>query len=605
MTRAIRSTAIAMVLLLSSILMAGVIAQETDVPREPNVHGIVTDALTEEPIHALIHIVGREKDMVHKFESGIDGIFKIFLPPGEYVWEAEAEGYHSGRGEFRVGEEPIRLPIMLKPLEAEDPEEPPEYNVAGMLLDAMTGKGVPGLIAFWNNDGKGTQIETDENGHFTILIPPGPWMWRAEARGYKVQEGRLLMELEPIRLMINLEPLQNEEPEPPEQRFGVVYGHVAAPEGKPIPGAMVFLHPMMRDMPPVEPGVPDDPNVPPPENNDPTSSSGDAAGRTRGENDVPTSITWREFFAKFSEKFDEETLKRIFSAVDMDGDGILNEREILKAHAIIREMTGEGRPEEPRVPERMPLEAMTDENGMFKIRVPFGFYLIEANARGFHPGEDKVRVYPEMPEQKVRIILKPMECKPDIDRGRMKVVFSMIDENSDGNPEKVDFMADLNGDGVHEVEYHMTDRTSDGNPESVEWVLDIPMEMWEKVMAMVMMFIKNRQGGWDGMPPMPDDMGDWEEGEWNSDEIPFDPALLEELFGKDGTVKDDLDTAETDADADGDIADGEKDGSLVSDKESASPAGAPVFEILAAAGVLLLILAGVLGVGLFIRRKRN
>ncbi|MGA1793179.1 MAG: carboxypeptidase-like regulatory domain-containing protein [Thermoplasmatota archaeon] len=603
MARALRSTGVAVILLLSSILMAGVIAQETDIPHEANVHGIVTDALTGEPVHALIHIMGKELDAVRKIESGRDGTFKLYLPPGAFVWEAEAEGYHPGRGEFKVGEEPIRLPIVLKPLE-EDPEEPPEYNLDGVLMDVTTGLGVRGFIAFWNQDGKGTQIETDESGHFKILIPPGPWMWKASARGYKEQDGRLLMERGPLTMVVEMEPLQDEEPEPPEQRFGILYGHVVTPEGKPIPGAMVYLHPMMRDVPPMEPGVPEDPNVRPQETNDPTSSSGDPAGRTRGENEAATSITLREFYAKFSEKFDEETIKRIFNAADMDGDGILNEREILKAHALIRELSGEGEPKDPREPERMPLHAITDENGMFKMRVPFGEYVAEAEARGFHPNRLPVRISPRMVEQKIRIILEPMMDRPDRDMGRMKVVFSMIDQNSDGNPEKVDLMADLNGDGVFEVQYHMIDRTSDGNPESVEWVLDIPMEMWEKIMGLVMMFIKNNQGGWDGMPPMPDDMGNWEE-EWSDEgwedgDLPFDPAILEKIFGEDGAMEDEQDLAETD-----DVDDGEKDSSLISDKESASSAGTPVFEILAAVGVLLLVLAGVLGIGLFIRRKKN
>jgi len=106
------------------------------------------------------------------------------------------------------------------------------------------------------------------------------------------------------------------------------------------------------------------------------------------------------------------------------------------------------------------------------------------------------------------------------------------------------------------------------------------------------------------MPPMPDDMGNWEE-EWSDEgwedgDLPFDPAILEKIFGEDGAMEDEQDLAESD-----DTADGEKDPSLVSDKESASSAGTPVFEILAAVGVLLLVLAGILGVGLFIRRKKN
>ncbi|MBN1538770.1 MAG: hypothetical protein JW939_01390 [Candidatus Thermoplasmatota archaeon] len=595
-----RSMGIAAILILSSFLMVGVIARETDMRNEPNVHGIVKDALTEEPLHAFIHFVGREKDILYEVETARDGIFNIYLPSGDYIWKAGAEGYEPGRGEITIGGDPVRLPVFLDPIEEdpEDPDEPPEFNVAGMLVDAGTGVGVHGLMAFWNLDGKGTQIETDERGYFTILLPPGPWMWRASARGYEVQEGRILVGRESIRLVVELIPLE-QDPEPPEQRFGILYGHVITPEGKPIPGAMVCLHPIMRDEPPMEPGIPEDPNVRPQETDMlPISGEGPDGQKTRGENDVVTSITYREFHARLSDRFDEQVLKRIFSAADADGDGILNEREILKARTLIREVSGEGTPENPRVPERTPLRTTTNEDGMFRMKVPFGEFVVEAEARGFHPNRVPVRISPRMEEYKVRIILEPIIERPDRDPGRMKVKFSMMDQNSDGNPEKVDLIADLDGDGVFEVEYHMIDRTSDGNPESVEWVLDIPVEMWEKIMGMVMMLIKNHQGGWDDMPPLPEDIEGWCDEDNRNEEPPFDPSLLEELFNENGEIKEEGAPAETD-----DGTDVGKD--PVSDKGMASAAGTPIFEILAAVSMLFLALAGVIGIVLLIRGKRN
>ncbi|MBN1389596.1 MAG: hypothetical protein JXA22_03030 [Candidatus Thermoplasmatota archaeon] len=597
-----RSIGIAIMMLLSSVLMVGVIAQESDLRNEPNVHGTVKDALTEDPLLAFIHIVGREKEILYTLETGRDGTFKIYLSPGAYIWEAEAEGYSSGRGEFKVGEEPIRLPILLKPLE-EDPEEPPEYNLAGMLIDVNTGNGVPGLIAFWNTDGKGTQIDTDERGHFTILLPPGPWMWKATARGYNMQEGRLLMALEPIRLIIDLVPLKNEEPEPPQQSFGILYGHVMTPEGEPIAGAKVHLHPVLMDGSLLDPAIPEDPLVRPQETDRLTASGEDPDGQnTRGENDVVTSVTYREFYAKFSERFDEKAIKKVFSAADVDGDGVLNEREMVKARTLLREISGEDDQKDPGLPERMPLQATTNEDGMFRMKVPFGEFVVKVEARGFHPGRVSVRISPRMDENKVRIVLEPIMKGPDKDPDpeRMKVTFSMIDQNSDGNPEKVDLAADLDGDGINEIEFHMIDRTSDGNPESVEWVLDVPMEMWEKIMGMVMMFIKNQQGGWDGIPTMPEDLEEWEDEDYGNDDLPFDLSILEEIFGTDDEMKDDVSPAETD-----DASDGNEEPSAVSEKGSASAVGIPVFEVLAVASILLLVMAGILGMVLFIRRKRN
>ena len=43
--------------------------------------------------------------------------------------------------------------------------------------------------------------------------------------------------------------------------------------------------------------------------------------RTRGDTEATRTITMREFFAKFSEKFEEDILRRVFDAADADGDG--------------------------------------------------------------------------------------------------------------------------------------------------------------------------------------------------------------------------------------------------------------------------------------------
>ncbi|MGA1872538.1 MAG: hypothetical protein ACMUHY_02610, partial [Thermoplasmatota archaeon] len=341
-------------------------------------------------------------------------------------------------------------------------------------------------------------------------------------------------------------PLEDEEPEPPEQRWGVLYGHVMTPERKPVAGAHLLIHRMMRTPEPVilEDGTVVEPEV------------------------SPDDSTARPGIPEDPERPPE----------DPDGP--------------------DSRPERP--PE--PLTIMTDREGMFKVRLPFGAYVIEARARGFHPAEQMVRITPDRPEMRVLIVMEPFEKEPERPGGRMKIAFNMIDENSDGNPEKVFFGADLNGDGIHEIEYHMVDRNSDGDPESVEWVLDIPMEMWERIMGMVMMFIKNHHGEWGEMPPLPDDVEYWEDEGWEDGDIPFDPALLEELLGKE--VEDDA--PEGGSEEPEDIDNGDIDPSLVSDKESSSGAGgSPVLEIMVAIGILLLVLAAIAGFGLFIRKNRN
>ena len=83
MTHAVRSLGIAMLLLLSSVFVVGVLAQDANREDQPNGHGIVLDASTGEPLHALIFIVAPGKDIVLTGETGEDGIFKLHLPPGE------------------------------------------------------------------------------------------------------------------------------------------------------------------------------------------------------------------------------------------------------------------------------------------------------------------------------------------------------------------------------------------------------------------------------------------------------------------------------------------------------------------------------------------
>jgi hypothetical protein len=606
-----------MLLLLSSVFIVGVLAQDTNREEHPNGHGIVVDSVTEKPLHALVYIVAPDRDIVITAETGEDGIFKLHLPPGGYVWEAEAEHHHPGRGEFRVGDKYWEVKIVLEPLEVHEEPEIPDHNVGGMLINAKTGEGVPGHIGFINPDGKAIEMETEEDGEFRVLLFPGPWMWKAGARGFEVQEGRFLMEREPVRLMIEMVPLNNEEP---EKRGAMLYGHVITPEGKPIPGALIYIHPMMREEePPVRPGMTEDPPEEPkyPDRDPNTRQSEreeypDREERPEGENVEDRSISFREFLARFSEKIDKEILERVFKTADADGDGVLNGREMMRALAILEEWVGEN----VREPERERPKTKTDEKGMFKVGLPFGEYVITAEAKGFHPNRVPVRISPRMDKYEVKIVLEPMRepHREPRDCGRMKIAFNMEDHNSDGNPEIVKFAADLNGDGVHEIVYHMVDRNSDGNPESVEWVLDIPMEMWQKVMGIIMKLVE----GYETYENM--EWGQWGEikegweGYEGEEDHPMDLEYIMDLIAKktdkdpDMAHADDKDPSLTDKagnkDTD-DLDNGEMDKNGISDKASSNKEDTPVLEILAAIGVLSFILAILIGFGVYIRKTRN
>ncbi|MGA1849110.1 MAG: carboxypeptidase regulatory-like domain-containing protein [Thermoplasmatota archaeon] len=524
MTRSVRSVGIAFILLLSSFLVAGVIGQETDSQGDANVTGKVVDAATGDGLQAVVYIAGLRSDRTWTFESNEKGLFRGYLPAGPYVWEAEARGYNPGRGEFEVGENGAELKRPLKAIKEEDPpEDPPQVNLKGRMVKEGTREGVMGYLSFIDQNEKTYNTKTDEEGFFKGLLPPGLYLWKAGARGYENQMGRLQIGREVVELIIQMVPLESEEPEP---EFGILYGMVMGPEKEPIPGAHIMIHPMMERDP----------------------------------------------------------------AVDASG-AILND-----------EMAARG-----------PIELRTDREGMFKVRLPFGIYILMVHAEGFMPQEMEVRITPRMPEQRLHVIMEPEG--PPIDWGRVKMVFSMEDPNSDGIPELVHFAADLDGDGEHDIAFKMVDRNSDGNPESVEWMLNIPMDQWEWMKALVMRFIENR-GEKPFHPPEPEprypgdphDRPDGDpnaDGSWDhpEDDIPpLDPDQLKELLENEGREQED--DAGNDLDDSGETGDITEDGDPPGVKDKGAST-APVLEIAAAVGALFLLMLLVLVAVVLIRRKMN
>jgi hypothetical protein len=506
-------------------MVTGVIAEETDQERDANVYGKVVDASTGEGIYALVHIVGMRSDALWKFETTEEGLFRGYLPAGPYVWEAEARGHHPGRGEFEVGERGAEIKIPLKAIEEEDPpEEPPQVNLKGRMVKEGTREGVMGYLSFMDQDEKTYNTKTDEEGYFKGLLPPGLYLWKAGARGYENQMGRLQIGREVVELTIQMVPLESEDPEP---EFGILHGIVITPERQPVPGAYIMIHPMME----------------------------------------------REHL--------------------VDETGVILEEEMAA---------------------RGPIELRSDREGMFKVRLPFGVYILMAKAEGFMPQEMEIKVTPRMPEQKLHIIMEPE--RPPIDWGRVKMVFKMEDPNSDGVPEIVHFAADLDGDGEHDIVFKMVDRNSDGNPESVEWMLNIPMDQWEWMKALVMRFVENRgekpfyppEPVWEEYPEDPDWGPDGDpnvegrEGYPDDGVPPMDPELLKELLGmEEEEQKDDMSNDLDDSGETGEVTE-EGDPSGVKDKGAST---APVLEIAAAVTALFLLLLLVLIAGVLIRRKLN
>ncbi len=59
------------------------------------------------------------------------------------------------------------------------------------------------------------------------------------------------------------------------------------------------------------------------------------AENERIDRDADGSVTYREFYAKFSEKYDDTTLKRIFEEADVNNDGLISGRELIKARLLL------------------------------------------------------------------------------------------------------------------------------------------------------------------------------------------------------------------------------------------------------------------------------
>ncbi|MFW3145563.1 MAG: carboxypeptidase regulatory-like domain-containing protein [Thermoplasmatota archaeon] len=544
-----RAVAIAALLLISAFAVVGVFAQEDpNNEREPNVYGHVVDAQTGESIPALVFIGGPRSDIHVTMEVDETGMFRILLPPGPYVWEAGSEGYNPGRGEFEVPMEgEMRLKIELKPL-VDEPEKP-EYNLYGMMFVADTDRPVHGVV-YIHNENYETKTETARDGSFKLLLRPGVYHWKAIAEGFETQEGRIEVSAEGTRLLIGMIPLDQEEPQQPDH--GILVGHVASPDGGPVPHAHVMIHLLDRIY-------------------DPTDI--DASGEVMGRPDEPP------------------------------GDPTMPER-----------------PPEPNANRPMEFHTETDEEGMFKIRLPFGAYMIEVMHDKFHPYMEEFKITPRIPEVKLRIILKPFECEPEPDWGRMKVHFSYIDRNSDGIPEEVKFAADTDGDGVHDVIFHMLDENSDGNPEVIEWTLDIPLEKMEHMKEMVWAFIRSqRMNGWEKGYGWEGDK-DWELPELEEGkEAPIDlDTILEWLKDRkengwegDPSIDDGQNDDEVIDDSGAVKEDGEKDdeyevedGSTVSDKASSNDDGIGLEIMVAIAAVLLVVLLGLIGTALYLK-KRN
>ncbi|MFO8051186.1 MAG: carboxypeptidase-like regulatory domain-containing protein [Thermoplasmatota archaeon] len=591
----IRSIGIVLVLLISSVLMAGVIAQ--DEQREPNVYGFVTDEENGGGVEAAVHFSGGPNVTVRVVSES--GHFRVHLPPGSYVYKAEARGYQITRGELKVPRQnAINISISMAPLEEEE-----ETSIHGVMYDEGIDTPVHGFV-YLHNDHFETKVETDRSGSFKVQVRPGLYFWLAEARGYVSQRGKIEVPEEGVRLKIAMSP---EEGEPEANLFGFM--HVARTE-RPVRGTVTIWN-----------------------ENHQTMARSDENGKFQLLL-RPGEYRWSAMARGFEpnrgtvEVSSEGTRLNIGMVPLKERFGVVTgrvmgpeEEPLPGSRVVFRRLMREDRSEygeaggvhgDPDIDESTPgmepegrpgeilFTAETNERGVFKIRLPFGAYRVIVHHPGFHPWKDTIRVTAEEPEIKMRIVLEPMEQE---EVNRIKITMNKKDENSDGNFELIHFEADLDGDGVIDLSYHIVDRNSDGDPESVEWTIDMPPEMVERIMALLRYLMENGES-WeddDMFSPIPEepyypdrkDMPEWmdEKAQEGSENLP-DPDDQERL-DEGGTSGEETTSSDLPLD-----------GSDTSEKGSSGNAEGKLETILAGSAVMVLIILGLIGSFWYIGKRR-
>lgn len=493
-------SAIAM-LLISSVLMAGAVSREgPEQETEPNVIGKVLDAKTETPLAAHVSLHG-SSEQSWKFDLRTDdqGIFRAHVPPGKVFMIVESEGYFTQRSEHSLREGGIlELRVVMEKRPVDDVKD---ENVFGHMMD-LAGNPVSGTVIFHNEKTDGIKVRTDGSGMFKVHLAPGEYRWKAVSEGFHTSDGGLEVPREgEVRIMINLEPLEREEPV-----FCFIAGMVTDLDGEPIGGAQIIFMSM-------EP-IPDE-------------------------------------------------------------DGPIHpEREMI-------------------------FDILSERDGSFKIEIPPGLYMVEVHMEGFHPYFMEIALTPEHPEAKAHIEMERMEEEEPWEEPNIRMFLEMTDEDSDGNPERIFVEVHVNEDDEPDLVLEMTDENSDGDPDSVRFHMDLPKDM----IAFVMMLLKERMGGENKMPPLPDmpypddremPYPDEEERSGENDHPPG--------WDEPGQLAGDM------IEEDGSVLDQEKPGTenTVSDKGSGQDDDGRLPAMMGAAGVIVIIISAmVLGGYIYRLKKKN
>lgn len=375
----------------------------------------------------------------------------------------------------------LLLSVMLISAAVGEASEP---NVNGHVLDGESGEGLTSLVTFYLSEGNSKiEIRSDENGYFALHLREGEYRYTVESRGYEPFKGSV--KVGPSSLTMRI-PLKASADKPVDNLYGSVHD---AESGSPL-HAMIYVYlpdssePLMK----LE-----------------TDRSGQFSTLLRpGEYRYHADSRDHES-VKGRFRIPEEGSVRLPIRMRPIGGGIdhgivhgvvltRGERPIPGCEVLIFPLLIDGHHNEMGP---APMSAMTDEHGEVHMRVPFGAYYVEVHREGFEPGFAEFEVNPERPEAHFKIFIAPVEAPEPPPGHGIRIEFERIDRNSDGNPERVFLMVQLDMDPEPEVLYEFIDTDSDGNPERVTFTMDVEPRLQALVLMLIDMYLSEA-------PPFPD-----------------------------------------------------------------------------------------------------
>ncbi|MDG6223885.1 MAG: carboxypeptidase-like regulatory domain-containing protein [Candidatus Thermoplasmatota archaeon] len=362
--------------------------------------------------------------------------------------------------------------------------EASEPNVNGHVLDAASGEGIPALVTFYLSDGNSKiEVRSDDDGYFALFLREGEYRYTVESRGYESYKASVKVGASSLTMRA---PMKASADKPVDNLYGSVHD---AESGSPL-YAVIAIH--LPDS--IEPLMKLE-----------TDRSGQFSALLRpGE------------YRYHAESRDHESVKGRFSIPEegvvklpikmspMNGDmdhGIVHgivltggERPVPGCEVLIFPLLIDGHHNEKGP---APMSERTDEHGEVHMRVPFGAYHVEVHREGFVPGFAEFEVTAERPEAHFKIFIAPVEAPEPPPGHGIRIEFERIDRDSDGNPERVFMMVQMDMDPEPEVLYEIMDRDSDGNPEVVTFTMNVEPRLQALILMLIDVYLRE-------VPPFPD-----------------------------------------------------------------------------------------------------